>query len=160
MSDAFAHLPYRPCVGVMLVNAAGKVWVGRRIDRTDEAWQMPQGGVDPGEAPEDTALRELGEETGIAPHLVTLVARAPREYVYDLPPELMGRLWGGKWRGQRQTWFLARFAGSDADIDIRTAHPEFDAWQWVDPAALPGLIVWFKRPLYEALVAELAPLIA
>ena len=148
-----ASLPYRPCVGVMLLNAAGEVFVGQRIDTTLEAWQMPQGGIDPGEAPLATALRELGEETGIAPDHVELIAEAPEELLYDLPPELIGKVWKGRYRGQRQRWFLFRFTGTDADIDIATPHPEFRAWRWAAPGDLPALIVPFKRALYEEVLA-------
>ena len=144
---------YRRGVGVMLLNADGLVWVGRRIDNTDEAWQMPQGGLDKGEKPWAGALRELEEETGIGPQLVEQVAAHPQRLRYDLPPELAGRLWKGKWIGQDQDWFLARFTGSDADIDIATADPEFNDWKWVDPAHLPELIVPFKRDMYRAIVA-------
>ncbi|GAA4006837.1 RNA pyrophosphohydrolase [Sphingomonas humi] len=145
---------YRRGVGVMLLNTDRKVWVGRRIDRTDEAWQMPQGGIDAGEEPWETALRELEEETGIPPHLVERIADCPERMRYDLPEELKGKLWGGKWRGQEQDWFLCRFLGRDSDVDIATAHPEFDAWKWVEAAALPDLIVPFKRDLYRQLIAQ------
>jgi putative (di)nucleoside polyphosphate hydrolase len=149
-------LPYRPCAGVMLLNREGKVFVGQRIDNTLEAWQMPQGGIDPGEDAEDTAVRELGEETGIAPEHLELIAEAPEELFYDLPPELVGKVWKGKYRGQRQRWFLYRFTGEDADVNIATAHPEFRAWRWADPADLPLIIVPFKRALYEQVLAAFA----
>ncbi|WP_374942299.1 RNA pyrophosphohydrolase [Sphingomonas sp.] len=150
-------LPYRPCAGVMLVNRDGRVFVGQRLDSTLEAWQMPQGGIDPGEDARDAAIRELGEETGIAPDLVELVAQAPEELYYDLPPELIGKVWKGKWRGQRQRWFLYRFLGEDRDVDIATAHPEFRAWRWMEAEALPAAIVPFKRALYEAVLAVFRP---
>lgn len=156
MTDA-KTLPYRPCAGIMLLNADGLVFVGQRIDAEVEAWQMPQGGIDDGEDPEATALRELGEETGIAPEHVELIAAAPHELFYDLPEELVGRVWKGKWRGQRQRWFLYRFLGSDADIDIATEHPEFKAWQWVRAETLPEVIVPFKKTLYEEVLAAFAP---
>lgn len=149
-------LPYRPAVGVMLLNAENKVFVGQRLDNALDAWQMPQGGVDKGEDVEAAALRELAEETGVAAHHVTLVARAAREFDYDLPEDLIGRVWGGKYRGQRQTWFLARFLGTDADVNIETEEPEFRAWKWADPRDLPSMIVPFKRALYEAVLAEFA----
>ena len=149
------HL-YRRGVGVMLLNAERKVWVGARIDNPDDAWQMPQGGMDKGEEPWATALRELEEETGIAPHLVERVAAAPERIRYDLPEELRGKLWGGKWLGQDQDWFLTRFLGRDSDVNIATAHPEFRDWQWVEPARLPELIVPFKRELYSQIVEEFA----
>jgi putative (di)nucleoside polyphosphate hydrolase len=110
---------------------------------------MPQGGLDEGEDPEQGALRELEEETGIRPDLVKIVARHGEELYYDLPAELVAKLWKGRWRGQRQTWFLARFFGADGDVDIATPDPEFRAWKWVDPADLPAMIVPFKKKLYE-----------
>jgi len=146
-------LPYRPCAGVMLVNRQGKVFVGQRIDTVLEAWQMPQGGIDPSEDARDAALRELREETGVAAHNVELLAEAPHELTYDLPPELVGKVWKGKWRGQRQRWFLFRFLGDDSTIDIATPDPEFRAWRWVDPADLPALIVPFKQQLYRDVLA-------
>jgi putative (di)nucleoside polyphosphate hydrolase len=144
-----APLPYRPGAGVMLVNREGKVFVAQRLDSTLEAWQMPQGGLDPGEDPEDGALRELEEETGIPRDRVEIVARAPEPLVYDLPADLVGKLWKGKWRGQRQHWYLCRFLGEDAEVNIETEHPEFRAWKWADPDELPAMIVPFKRKLYE-----------
>jgi putative (di)nucleoside polyphosphate hydrolase len=149
--------PYRPCAGIMLLNRDGKVFVGQRVDSTLEAWQMPQGGIDDGEDAEAAALRELGEETGIAPDLVELVAVAPDELFYDLPPEMIGKVWKGRWRGQRQRWFLYRFLGEDRDVDIATVHEEFRAWRWADPADLPTIIVPFKKALYEAVLAAFAP---
>jgi putative (di)nucleoside polyphosphate hydrolase len=146
-------LPYRPAAGIMLINAEGKVWVGQRLDSTLEAWQMPQGGLDEGEDPEQGALRELEEETGIRREKVEIVARHGEELYYDLPEELVGKLWKGRWRGQRQTWFLARFLGTDEDVDIATPDPEFRAWKWADPAELPAMIVPFKKRLYEQVLA-------
>lgn len=149
-------LPYRPAVGVMLLNPENKVFVGQRLDSQLEAWQMPQGGLDPGEEPHEGALRELEEETGIARALVEIVARSAREFDYDLPEDLQGRLWGGNYRGQRQTWFLCRFLGTDEDVRIETAEPEFRAWKWADPRDLPAMIVPFKRQLYQAVLHEFA----
>lgn len=143
-----AALPYRPAAGIMLVNAEDKVFVGQRLDSTLEAWQMPQGGLDPGEAPLDGALRELEEETGITADLVAVIARAKSELRYDLPADLVARMWKGRYRGQRQSWFLMRFLGTDADVCIRTRHPEFRAWKWAEPLELPDMIVPFKRQLY------------
>jgi putative (di)nucleoside polyphosphate hydrolase len=140
----------------MLLNREGNVFVGARIDNTDDAWQMPQGGIDAGENPWATALRELEEETGIAPHLVQRVTACPERLKYDLPPELQGKFWGGKWKGQDQDWFLARFLGTDEDVNIATKHPEFREWKWVEPAHLPDLIVPFKRDLYRRLLQEFA----
>lgn len=146
---------YRRGVGVMLLNSSGKVFVGARIDNTDEAWQMPQGGIDPGEDdPWLAALRELEEETGIAPSLVERIADCPTRMKYDLPEELRGRLWGGKFKGQDQDWYLARFLGDDGDINIETRHPEFREWKWAEPRELPELIVPFKRDLYRRLLEE------
>ena len=152
MTD-FASLPYRPCAGVMLVNRDGKVLVGQRLDSVLEAWQMPQGGVDPGEDPLEAAYRELWEETGVRRELVEFVDAAPGELTYDLPDDLIGRIWDGQWRGQRQRWFLFRFLGEDSDVNIATAEPEFRAWLWADPSDLPDLIVPFKRALYEQVLA-------
>ena len=160
MSDT-ANLPYRPCVGVMLVNADGLAFVGKRIDnREGDWWQMPQGGIDDGEDLHAAALRELWEETGVASDHVTLLAQTSEELLYDLPENLMGKLWGGKYRGQRQHWLLARFSGSDADIRL-DAHdpPEFCEWQWVDPALLPDLIVPFKKRVYRTVLEEFRALI-
>jgi len=151
MTD-IATLPYRPCAGLMILNADGKVFVGQRIDAEVEAWQMPQGGIDDGEDAQTAAIRELGEETGIAPDKVELIAIAPDELFYDLPEELVGKVWKGKWRGQRQRWFLFRFLGEDADVDIQTAEPEFRAWRWAAPQDLPDIIVPFKRALYKELL--------
>ncbi len=148
---------YRRGVGVMLLNADNKVWVGARIDNTDEAWQMPQGGIDAGEEPWATALRELEEETGIAPHLVERLCDCTERLRYELPTELRGKLWGGKWVGQEQDWFLARFLGRDEEIDIATEDPEFREWMWIEPEQLPDLIVPFKRDLYRRLIAEFRP---
>jgi putative (di)nucleoside polyphosphate hydrolase len=160
MSDP-ALLPYRPCVGVMLVNSDGRVFVGKRIDNKEgDAWQMPQGGVDDGEERRLAALRELAEETGLRDELVTIIAQTREELLYDLPDALIGKLWKGKYRGQRQTWFLARFAGTDADIRL-DAHepPEFCEWKWVAPETLPDLIVPFKRRVYRSVLEEFRDLI-
>ena len=157
----FTTLPYRPCVGVMLVNHAGLVFVGKRIDnREGDFWQMPQGGIDPGEDIDTAGFRELHEETGVHARHASFLARTPGELTYDLPPELLGRIWGGKYRGQRQTWLLLRFTGADSDIRLDAHHPpEFEAWQWVEPELLPSLIVAFKKPVYEAVLAEFRSLI-
>ena len=153
-------LSYRPCAGIIVVDREGRFFVGLRIDTEAEAWQLPQGGIDDGEDAEMAALRELGEETGIAPDKVALIAEAPGEYTYDLPPELIGKVWKGRWRGQRMRWFLYRFLGDDSDIDIATAHPEFRAWRWAEPADVVALAVPFKRDLYAAVFAALAPRLA
>jgi putative (di)nucleoside polyphosphate hydrolase len=144
---------YRPAAGIMLVNNEGKVWVGQRLDSKLEAWQMPQGGLDPGEDPQEGALRELEEETGISRALVEVVARCPHELTYDLPEDLIGVVWKEKWRGQRQTWFLARFLGRDEDVNLETDSPEFRAWRWAGVDELPTMIVPFKKQLYEDVIA-------
>ena len=147
---------YRRGVGVMLLNREGKVFVGARIDNTDEAWQMPQGGIDEGEEPWATALREVEEETGIPGHLVERVTSCPERLKYELPHELQGKLWGGRWIGQDQDWYLARFLGADTDVNIHTATPEFRDWKWIEPEQLPELIVPFKRDIYRRLLREFA----
>ncbi|MFQ5533638.1 MAG: RNA pyrophosphohydrolase [Sphingomonadales bacterium] len=146
------RLPYRKGVGMMLLNADGQVFVGQRGDTSVEAWQMPQGGIDGDETPRDAALRELAEETGS--DKAVFIAESADWYRYDLPVDLVGRVWSGRYRGQMQKWFVMRFTGSDSDINIDTDHPEFVAWQWMPMAELPDNIVTFKRPLYEALIRE------
>lgn len=150
--------PYRPAVGIMLLDQTGRVFVGQRRDTTLEAWQMPQGGIDPGETPEAAAWRELGEEVGT--NDADLLATATRWLDYDLPSDLQVKLWGGRFRGQRQLWFAMRFRGRDTDIAIDTAEPEFRAWRWADAVELPALAVPFKRALYEAVLAEFAFLLS
>ncbi|WP_302480130.1 RNA pyrophosphohydrolase [Sphingomonas bacterium] len=149
-------LPYRAAAGIMLLNRARQVFVGQRIDTALEAWQMPQGGIDPGEDALAAALRELEEETGVPPGKVELVAQAPDELLYDLPPELVGKVWKGRYRGQRQRWFLFRLTGTDADVNLATPHPEFRAWRWAAPDELDALIVPFKRQLYAQVLAAFA----
>ncbi|MEE4119102.1 MAG: RNA pyrophosphohydrolase [Paracoccaceae bacterium] len=152
-------LPYRPCVGVMLANPAGHVFVGQRLDSDEPAWQMPQGGIDKGETPQEAALRELREETGVTQDLVRVLAETEGWLRYDLPEHLLGRVWGGKYRGQEQKWLLLRFLGRDDQVEIATDHPEFSRWCWLPPEALAAHIVAFKRPVYEAVLAEFAPLL-
>jgi putative (di)nucleoside polyphosphate hydrolase len=152
-----AALPYRKGVGVMLVNGDRKVLVARRIDMPSKAWQMPQGGIDSGERPRAAALRELREEIGT--DKAKIIAESGHWLTYDLPAGLVPKIWGGRYRGQTQKWFLARFTGRDSDIDIETDDPEFLDWKWVAIMELPRLIVPFKRNLYEDLVGEFGPLI-
>jgi putative (di)nucleoside polyphosphate hydrolase len=149
---------YRPGVGIMLLNQQGDVFVARRLDLPGEAWQMPQGGIDHGEEPKAAALRELAEETGIG--CAEILAESSGWLRYDLPEELTGRAWRGRWRGQRQKWFLMRFTGSDGDIDLTTHKPEFDAWKWVPARELPRLAAPFKRQVYCDLLVEFRSLLA
>ncbi len=152
--DEIARLPYRPCVGVMLVNAAGEAFVGQRLDQLYDAWQMPQGGVDKDEDPRDAALRELEEETGVTRDLVTIEAESTQWLPYELPHDLVPKLWKGRFRGQQQKWFLMRFNGSDDQVNIATAEPEFSNWQWMPVEQLLDSIVPFKREVYTALLKE------
>ena len=157
--EEIASLPYRPCVGVMLANDRGQVFVGQRLDNDTPAWQMPQGGIDQGEEPSEAALRELWEETGVTPDLVEILAESADWIPYDLPHEIVPRIWQGQFRGQRQKWFLMRFNGSDDQVDILTSHPEFSEWRWLDPSDLVDHIVPFKREVYARVLAEFDPLI-
>jgi putative (di)nucleoside polyphosphate hydrolase len=165
MALTLLDLPYRPCVGIMLINEAGRIWVGRRRpkwagDRSRYIWQMPQGGIWAGEDERDAALRELEEETGV--RSVEVLAEAPGWFTYDLPDELVGVALKGRYRGQRQKWFAMRFTGSDREIDIapRRGHKaEFDAWRWAAASELPRLIVPFKRQVYADVVATFATLV-
>lgn len=146
-------LPYRPCAGVVLTNPDRLIFAGQRFDRPG-AWQMPQGGIDKGETVREAAIRELGEETGLPPDSVEILAEAEGWFHYDLPPELVGKIWKGKYGGQRQKWVLMRLTGTDDLINIQTAHPEFDRWQWMTADALLDSIVPFKREVYVEVLAQ------
>ena len=150
--DDIARLPYRRNVGVMLVNARGRVFTGQRRDRFEEAWQMPQGGIDPGESPHEAALRELQEETGVTRDLVETLAETETWLPYDLPADLVPQIWNGRFRGQEQKWFLMRFLGTDDQVDIATEHPEFSEWRWVTADEMLASIVPFKRAVYAEVV--------
>jgi len=155
-----ATLPYRPCVGVVLINPQRLIFAGQRLDNPTPAWQMPQGGIDDGEKPRAAALRELWEETGVTADLVAFVAKTDNWVNYDLPPDLLGKVWGGKYRGQRQKWFLYRYLGTDDQIAIATGHPEFSHWRWIGADEMVAAIVPFKRKVYAEVVAAFRPHLA
>ena len=154
-----ASLAYRPCVGIMLINPVGHLFVGKRLNSEESGgWQMPQGGIDPGEDPKTAAMRELKEETGT--DKAEIVGETPYWLTYDLPDHLVGKIWQGRYRGQKQKWFAMRFTGVDADIILDDHdHPEFSEHRWVELDELPKLVVEFKKPIYERLVAEFRHLI-
>lgn len=152
--EEIEKLPYRPCVGVMLVNEDGRVFVGQRIDRDEDAWQMPQGGIDPGETPEEAGLRELAEEISVPAHAVEVEAETEGWMHYELPHDLVPQIWNARFRGQEQKWLLLRFHGSDDLIDLETQHPEFSSWQWCAPDHLVERIVPFKREVYTRVLEE------
>ncbi len=151
-SSPLSDLPYRSCVGILVLNDAGLAFVGRRNDVGGAAWQMPQGGIDAGEDPRAAAFRELREETGI--RSVEILSETREWLTYDYPPDISRRSFVNRYRGQRQKWFAMRFTGAEAEIDLGYRHAEFDAWEWRELEELPGLIVAFKRPVYEAVVRE------
>ncbi|WP_420345545.1 RNA pyrophosphohydrolase [Pelagibius sp.] len=155
-----AKLPYRPCVGILLLNTENRVFVARRIDAKKDnplAWQMPQGGIDKGEDPEAAARRELHEEIGT--DNVTVLAESRDWLRYDFPPALIERVRGGRYRGQEQKWFAMRFLGADSEINLETEHPEFSDWRWEDFHRLPDLTIAFKRDTYQAVLREFAHLV-
>jgi putative (di)nucleoside polyphosphate hydrolase len=152
-------LPYRPCVGVMLLNRDGLIFAGQRVDNPADAWQMPQGGIDPGESPREAALRELCEEVGIGADQVEVLRESAVWLPYELPRTLVPRLWKGQFRGQTQRWFAMRFVGRDDAINIQTDEPEFRAWAWMRHDDLAAKIVPFKRDTYAQVFDEFADLI-
>lgn len=161
-----SKLPYRPCVGAMILNPSGQIWIGRRYDAPGDAegpgkwWQMPQGGIDEGEDAAVAVLREVQEETGMTS--LHILDEIPGWHLYDLPKDLLAKkVWGGRYRGQKQKWFVLRFTGADSEVDITPQtgpKPEFDAWRWASAIELPGIIVPFKRDVYEAVLFEAAKL--
>ena len=144
---------YRKGVGIILLNQDKKLFVGKRIDQTSEAWQMPQGGIDAGETPQQALMRELKEEVGT--DKASILHEIPEWLHYDLPDYLARKLWGGRYKGQLQKWFVLNFDGTDADINIKTHIPEFMEWQWIKPHQAPDLIVDFKRDLYQRIIAKI-----
>ncbi len=150
-----ADLPYRPCVGIMLLNEDNKIFVAKRIDTMVEAWQMPQGGIDDGEAPRAALFREMEEEIGT--RNARIIAENDGWLRYDLPDHLIGKVWKGKYRGQEMKWYLMRYQGRDSDINLATDHPEFSEWKWLEIDRLADTIVEFKRPLYRRLVEYFGP---
>ena len=154
MHPKFKNLPYRSNVGIMLINDDGHVFVGQRLDNNQNAWQMPQGGIDGDEDPQSAAYRELLEETGVKKQDVRFVASSSQWLSYDLPEDLIPILWNGKFRGQKQKWFLFKFLGEDGDINIATEHPEFSKWKWISKENLLKEIVPFKKSVYENVLKE------
>ena len=148
--------PYRLGVGMVLFNEQGQVFVGRRKDAPDPAWQFPQGGIDEGEDPLAAVWREMAEEIGT--NKAQLLRESGDWLAYDLPEDIAAKCWGGKYRGQKQMWYAFRFVGKDTDIDLNTHNPEFSHWQWVDLASVVDLVVPFKHALYQQVVAEFLPL--
>lgn len=152
-----SHLPFRPGVGMVIIDKNNRVFVGKRIDSKANGWQMPQGGIDLGETPSSAALREMEEEIGSSKGVI--IAETKNWYSYRVPDAVIPRLWGGKYCGQRQKWFLIRFTGEDSDINIHTENPEFDRWQWVDFDKLLEDIIPFKLSLYQQVVDEFKPIL-
>ena len=157
--EVIEKLPYRPCVGLVLLNRDGHIFAGQRIDNAMDAWQMPQGGIDEGETPVEAALRELTEETGIAADRVEVLRESSEWHAYDLPRHLVTKLWKGRYRGQTQRWFILRFMGEDSEVSIETDEPEFRAWAWMEEGELLRKIVPFKRDTYARVFAEFQDLL-
>jgi len=152
--EQIAQLPYRPCVGVMMINPQGLIFAAQRIDSPTPAWQMPQGGIDEGENPGVAALRELEEEISVPPALVAPLAESQDWLNYDLPHDLVPRIWKGRFRGQKQRWFLMRYLGQDDQINLATEHPEFSEWRWIGAQDMLDSIVPFKRATYRQVIDE------
>ena len=153
MKEKYKNLPLRSGVGIVVLNKENKIFVAKRIDNKKNFWQMPQGGVDKGEDFYEAAIRELKEETSIKS--VSLIKKIDGLLTYHLPNELLGIIWKGKFRGQRQKWFITKFLGKDDEINLDTQHPEFIDWKWIDPKDLPEVIVDFKKELYLNLLKEI-----
>lgn len=158
-TEDIAGLPYRPCVGLMVLNTDGLIFAGQRLDNSRDAWQMPQGGIDPGETPQEAALRELREETGIDAAMVDVLRESTAWHKYDLPRTLIPKLWSGQFRGQQQRWFALRYRGPDSGINIATEEPEFRNWAWMPHEDLIDKIVPFKRDTYSAVLSEFSDLV-
>lgn len=156
-SNNIENLPYRPGVGMMIINKDKKVFVAKRKDTKLQAWQMPQGGIDQGETPSRAAIREMEEEIGNA--YGKIITESANWYSYDIPKFLIQKLWEGNYRGQIQKWFLIEYTGTDEDINIHTKHPEFTEWRWAQVDELPSLIIPFKKKLYDAVIKEFLPFI-
>lgn len=154
MSTDIAALPYRPCVGVVLTDGRGRIFAGQRADWSEPAWQMPQGGMDKGETPQEAGLRELREETGVKKRHVTLLAETADWHTYDFPPEIAAKRWGGRFRGQSQKWLLVRLEADDSVIDLNHQDVEFSDWRWMTASELLALIVPFKRDIYASVLGE------
>lgn len=152
--EQVAELPYRPCVGVMMINPTGLIFAAQRIDSPTPAWQMPQGGIDPGENPGVAALRELEEEISVPPALVAPLSETQDWLAYDLPHDMVPKIWGGRFRGQKQRWFLMRYLGGDHQINLATEHPEFSEWRWIGAEEMLAAIVPFKRHIYAQVIDE------
>ncbi len=157
-TDAKRNAEYRPGVGIVLLNAKSEIFVGHRIDVKEDAWQMPQGGINAGETPREAALRELKEEIGT--NNVKIVGESKGWLYYDLPPGIAGQVWDGRWRGQRQKWFVMCFLGRNADVNVATIRPEFDRWRWIRLSQLPAIAVSFKRQLYLSLTSEFKEIVS
>jgi len=157
LNKYYRGLPYRPSVGMMIIDNNNRIFVGKRIDTKMLAWQMPQGGIDLGETPSVAALREMEEEIGC--NTGYIIAESKCWYSYDLPMNLIPKLWDGNFKGQRQKWFLIRFTGVNEDININTTNPEFESWRWTRLDEILSIIIPFKRKLYRAVIKEFAPII-